>query len=102
MRAVILTAVVLSLPAFAAEDALKPVGLGNVKLTGWIGAKADNLIRERVTSDWAMDVMMKECEQAFVDKDDYIGQWTDVRSNWETALVGLLTWCNVVWYNSAP
>ena len=35
-------------------------------------------------------------------KGDYIGQWTDVRSNWETALVGLLTWCNVVWYNSAP
>ena len=36
------------------------------------------------------------------DKGDYIGQWTDVRPNWETALVGLLTWCNVVWYNSAP
>ena len=78
MRAVILTVVLLSLPAFAAEDALKPVELGNVKLTGWIGAKADNLIRERVTSDWAMDVMMKECERAFVDKDDdstTVGMW---------------------------
>ena len=54
----------------AAVTALEPVKLGDVKLTGWIGAKAENLFRERVTSDWARNVMMKECEDVFLARKD--------------------------------
>lgn len=45
--------------------ALTSAELGDVKLTGWIGNKANNLIYERVTSDWARNVMMRECEETF-------------------------------------
>lgn len=78
MRAFLMVSLVTCASAVMAADALTPVALKDVKLTGWIGAKNNKLIRERVTSDWAQDVMMKECEQAFVDKDDdstTVGMW---------------------------
>ena len=78
MRAFLLVSLMSCATAVVAADALKPVALKDVRLTGWIGAKNDRLIRERVTSDWAQNVMMKECEQAFVDKDDdstTVGMW---------------------------
>ena len=58
----------------AAVSALSPADLGDVRLTGWIGGKADNLFRERVTSDWAKGVMMKECEDVFVARTDDAGE----------------------------
>ena len=78
MKTLILLFAAGTLASAGAADVLTPAALRDVRLTGWIGAKADRLIRERVTSDWAKDVMMKECEQAFVDRDDDstgVGMW---------------------------
>ena len=63
----------------AAERALRPVPLRDVRVTGWIGAKMDNLLRERVLSDWAQNEMMKECEDVFDTKTD----GDDVRGSWQ-------------------
>ena len=63
----------------AAERALRPVPLRDVRVTGWIGAKMDNLLRERVLSDWAQNEMMKECEDVFDTKTD----GDDVRGGWQ-------------------
>ncbi len=52
---------------------LKPARLGDVKLTGWIGGKAENFFRERITGDWARNVMMKEAEDAFIARKDDAG-----------------------------
>ena len=64
--------------AAGSVDVLSPASLKDVRLTGWVGRKADNLIRERVTSEWARTDMIRECEQAFVDMDDdsgLVGMW---------------------------
>lgn len=74
----------------ASMTALEPVKLGDVKLTGWIGAKAENLFRERVTSDWARNVMMKECEDVFIARRDdsgELGLWQG--EYWGKTMIGI-------------
>lgn len=72
------TVLVVCAGVFAGQNELVPARLGEVKLTGWIGEKADRLFERRILSDWAQSVMMKECEDAFVRKTDdstCVGKW---------------------------
>ena len=86
MKTFFSTAVTLCLAACAVilfspdgmADELRPAALRDVRLTGWIGRKADGLIRERVTSEYARTVVMGDCERAFAEKDDDagpVGMW---------------------------
>ena len=71
----VLAATTLFATAFTA---LQPAALRDVRMTGWIGDKAGRLFEERVLGDWAQNVMMKECEDAFVEKRDDespVGLW---------------------------
>jgi len=84
----LVTAILLA--ALPAIGSLRSTELGNVRLTGWIGHKADNLLRERVTSDWARNVMMKECEDAFLARRDdagALGLWQG--EYWGKTIIGI-------------
>ena len=55
---------------FGAEDAMKTPRLRDVRLKGVPAAKMNDLIRARLTSDFAKLNVFAEARRAFVDRDD--------------------------------
>ncbi len=63
---------------YAVENSYHAPELGKVSLDGLIGEKFDKLIHERVTSDFAIDFILREAENCFRDRfdDEYkFGLW---------------------------
>ena len=54
----------------AVADAMRTPELGNVRLGGYPGAKFSDLVRERLTGEFARREIFGEARKAFVDRDD--------------------------------